>query len=324
MTENETQVENTESTGEQTSAVTTVTQAAEETNPFRKLASELPTAPEVIGTWGMMGRKSLRKIQDDLDDAGEFLRILADFAEKDSFLANYVNDPENQDDPAVIELTRINADLDQQEEQDKADKQAELDAIEKKYKDRETDRTKAAEEAEKNFLSAKPDLLENVPSETERGEAVMQYDLSRASLALTIGKAISNLSGPTERIDPETGAVIDVKKLLEPIVIPSLKFGAKKKRATGSKSASGEDAWRPRFASATINGAQVPDPRVPGLMKSLGVKVDREKFLDVLDNQFGRENFDKADQGQTFSFTITVNNEVKQVTVTKGNFTSQS
>lgn len=296
---------------EPTSTSTETTGTEQNVNPFRKAAAELPIVPEILKDWGMGGRKTYNRITTELTDAEEYLNLLADFSEKDSFLTNYVSDPEHSDDPAVVSYNSTIADIDSESEDDDKAMAAEIAAIEAKYEARAKARDDRAEAAEAEFLAAKPDLLENVPTESERAEAVMQYDLSRAGLALTIKKAIDNLS-TVERKDAD-GNVIDVKALLAPIQIPTLKFGTKR-RGSGSG-----DSWKPRFSHATINGEAVSNPRVPGLMSALGVKGDRDKFLQILDNQFGRDNFDSADTGAEFTFTVKVGDTVKNVVVTKGN-----
>lgn len=298
-------------TEQQTTEATATESKAPEVNPFRKLAGDLPKVPAILNSWGLGGRKTYNKINSDLTDAEEFLNILADFAEKDSFLSNYVSDPEHADDPAVTEFNTVISDIDAEEENDAEEMERRINAIKAEYEAKAKAREERAENAEKEFLAAKPDLLENVPSESERSEAVMQYDLSRAALALTVKKAIDNLS-TVERKDAD-GNVVDVKALLEPLTIPTLKFGGKRGVRTG------DSGWKPRFASATINGEAVGNPRVPGLMAALGIKTDRDKFLSILDNQFGRENFDNADTGASFTFTVKVNDETKNVVVVKGN-----
>lgn len=287
------------------------------TNPLDEI--KLPTIPtEQLQLWGLSGKQTARKLTNDVGDASDALEIMRAYAGRESALDNFLSDEANAEDQAVADFRQAieeidddAADLDKAREKALEAFNAEWDAKAKEIEDRR-------ESAEVTVLDAHPEVLADIPSADDNQDAVLAYDLARASVAANIKKAIDGMKSRNVKIKSEDGTETEltIAEVLESFAIPN---AARPGRRGGSKGSG--DLWKPRWSEAILDGKRLDNPRVPAVAKSLG--ISRDNLLNSLLKVTTRTDFDDADTGAVFNFIVSLSKDGGEmvdhsIKVTKG------
>lgn len=285
---------------------------------------KMPEIPQALHLFGVPGKQAFRRFSQEIQSGKDNLEVIRDYEKGEKLFDEYVNSTENDETKNYAEVA---GDVSAEAEKDEEAMAAELKAIEDKYAAREDARLARLNEAKDAVLASATDL--EIPSDEDKADAVVGWDLARASLEDFKRRVIKSLQNrqvanpefdPSKDESPENEKFINVERLINSISFPAIGFGEKKVSTRGA------GGWKPRFSKAIVDGTELSAPQVSAVAKHIG--ISNKALLDSLQRHYSRETVDGANDGTEFSFVVHVEKDGKgsqdmSVTLTKGQVKSE-
>lgn len=253
-----------------------------------------PVIPDLSG-FGIKGKVAQRALTNTVAEFAEYLAIVKDYAEGDQLIDAKIGELETAEADTYAETM---ADLDSEDVSAETELAEKIAALESEYAEAAKLREQARIDAKAQLIATSPELQNlAVPTAEENAEAVQAIDLLRKNLRAQVATTITALGGKDR-----------VGDLLDSVKLPDLGRGTSARKSGGG--------FKPRFQSVNIDGVAQAEPQAAKVAEALG--ITRDALFQSLLRTVSREDFEAANSGAAFNFTVEHNGVVKNVTVVKG------